>query len=176
MPDPRTKVTMGCHVLLLDCSGHILYSGECHNLGLVAGQRMPIDDVVEDFLETSEIRLPGSGNNHRFRFIGDDRMGTHPILATPRRAAQFSQGQLRRALNLHAAMNMVLKDRFEIMGNKADAPLARGVNLLVHMLDEKSGGLSVARVSALSLAWVKLHNFLVDKSPTYGDVFKDLHD
>lgn len=174
MPDPKTKLALACEVLVLDAFGRVSYCGPMKDLGAKAFKALPIDQVVEEFLDTVEFGLPevDEEEEQELMFIGSEVMGTHSLLATTVRAGHFSQGQLKRAKHLHEAMDAVLDGRWAVMGNRTGKPMARGVQLSVQIVDEKTGGLSAARTAALSFAWPRLHNFLVDKSPTYGDAFK----
>lgn len=167
--DPSADIVTGCRVLILDAFGRISVSGPIINIG----KDFNIGDVVEGFLKVYEFGLPDVKTGvKKLMFIGDPRMKADSLLATPAQAGHFTETQIKRALILQQKVDMVLKDRFAFIGND-DTQIAPGCH--IRGLKQKSGGLSDARILGITYALEKLHNFLVDNSTTYGDVFKDLH-
>lgn len=183
IPDPVNTCTMGCGLMVLEATGRISCAQPIVPTQF-NGRSMPtqfmskstdIAGKVDEFFQSNEFGLPDAGEKKRFLFIGDQSMNSNPLLAIPSKTGHFLQAHMRRAKQLQLKVDKVMGERFAIIGPKKDGPsVAPGMKLQFHVLEEKSGGLSDARTAALLLVLVKMHNFLMDKSATYGDAFKEL--
>lgn len=172
MPDCLCGSSLGFRVLVLDAFGRISYSGPIIRFE----KEIAMDCIVDSFLKKNLLGLPTTREgSRRFMFIGYPSVHANSLLATPDRPGHFSQAQISRALQLPYTVDGVLKERFAFIGKEIKVPGAPGFDLMMNTWDEGSGGMSDARAKGLLFALGKMHNFLMDKSPTYGDVFKDLH-
>lgn len=153
--DPEKKVTsVACAIRVLDANGRISCSwARISDISPPQNELVAITNAVARCLESSDLRLP----TPKLKFIGGQDCG------------HFSPVQILRGLQLRDRMDLVLKDRFAFLGK--DIKVSGQV---CTVLEGNSGMMSEVRGYGIVFALAKLHNFLVDKSPTYGDVFKDL--
>lgn len=166
LADPA-KPTIGSVVMLIHATGRISYSQLINH-----GPKSSMEQPVYDFLKNNVFRVPQPQEGQQLLFIGSEYHRKEPLLATPHYPGHFKQAQLQRGKELERKLNQVLMDRFDILGPKPGKPNPKGLTYQVLELALKDGALSPARVRGAVLVLGKMHNFLMDKSATYGDAFK----
>lgn len=139
---------VGCMVMVLDVSGRISYSQLIKKSFGMSGVSMSVMEPVDQFLKQNAFQLPSK----RLLFIGCTYNST-PTLATYSRPGHFTPSQMQLGDALEHTFHKAVKARFEILNYKFDE-------------------MAACRGSGVVLALSKMHNFLMDKSATYGDVFK----
>lgn len=153
-------------VMIVDPTGRISGSGtvlqECLHMALM--------DLQEEFLQTTAFRLPQLQGNKRLRFIGDSLSKPCPMLATLANPGHFTREQMERGKKLGNQVIQVFKERFQALTSASEAPNTNRLGAMNRRSDESSHSRSAA-----SLVMCMMHNFLMEKSATYGDVFKGLH-
>lgn len=151
--------------LLADAKGRIIFGGEPQlqvlEFELGVASRPKVSDPVALALKEIDFNLPavaggeGKGKEEKtsLSFIGTQRMRPHALLATPGRGRQFNRDEVKRGNQLASRVAKVLHERF--------------------LVTQQVMGTSNSRAFGTMFAIRKMHNFLLEKSETYGVAFQE---
>lgn len=144
-------------VMILDATGRIVCSQLiCQAPGPFWG--ILIGEPLNEFFRRNAPHFPtASGFSRRPKFIGGDFCNSrrNPMLANDLYPGHFNSSDIELGVRLERMFDVVMKERFP--NESFDYP-----------------EMNESRELCMGLVNGKMHNFLMEQSPTYGNVFKGL--